>query len=272
MVRLPIAQSIPNTAIRGDGIPSTAPDQNRSAEGVSVVDYLGRCHDALPTSITIGIGPVEETLEEAAEYLARGFRCLKVKLGLDYAEDLERLHALRHQVGPGIHLRVDANQGYSATEALGLARKAGDLDISFIEQPLPAGEVTPMRTMPSELRPLMAADESLHTPKDALALAYDPPFGIFNIKLMKCGGITSGLAIADLAALADIDLMWGCMDESRISITAALHAAYASPATRYLDLDGSFDLSSDVVEGGFALQDGAMLPLPDSTGLGTQLL
>ena len=36
--------------------------------------------------------------------------------------------------------------------------------------------------------------------------------------------------------------MWGCNDESCISIAAALHAAYACPATRYLDLDGSFDL------------------------------
>ena len=43
--------------------------------------------------------------------------------------------------------------------------------------------------------------------------------------------------------------MWGCMDESRISIAAALHAAFASPATRYLDLDGTLDLARDVVRG-----------------------
>ena len=48
--------------------------------------------------------------------------------------------------------------------------------------------------------------------------------------------------------------MWGCMDESRISIAAALHAAFASPATRFLDLDGSLDLARDVVEGGFTLE------------------
>jgi L-alanine-DL-glutamate epimerase-like enolase superfamily enzyme len=52
--------------------------------------------------------------------------------------------------------------------------------------------------------------------------------------------------------------MWGCNDESRIAIAAALHVAFASPATRYLDLDGSFDLATDVVEGGFLLEDGVM--------------
>ncbi len=51
------------------------------SEGVPLVDLLGRCHDALPTSVTIGISSVEETLAEAEDYLGRGFRCLKVKTG-----------------------------------------------------------------------------------------------------------------------------------------------------------------------------------------------
>ena len=61
--------------------------------------------------------------------------------------------------------------------------------------------------------------------------------------------------------------MWGCMDESIISISAALHAALASPATRYLDLDGSLDLARDVVDGGFVLEDGYMRTT-DAPGLG----
>ena len=73
---------------------------------------------------------------------------------------------------------------------------------------------------------------------------------------MKCGGIAPGLEIATMAQYAGIDLMWGCMDESIVSISAALHAALASPATRYLDLDGSLDLARDVVQGGFVLENG----------------
>ncbi len=57
------------------------------------------------------------------------------------------------------------------------------------------------------------------------------------------------------------------MEESIISISAALHVALASPATRYLDLDGSFDLASDRVSGGFVLEDG-MLSTLDVPGLG----
>jgi L-alanine-DL-glutamate epimerase-like enolase superfamily enzyme len=93
--------------------------------------------------------------------------------------------------------------------------------------------------------------------------------GIFNIKLMKCGGVRPALRIATIAEIAGIELMWGCMDESIISISAALHAALASPATRYLDLDGSLDLARDVVSGGFVLQDG-FLSTSDAPGLGVK--
>ncbi|MYF40480.1 MAG: dipeptide epimerase, partial [Rhodothermaceae bacterium] len=117
---------------------------------------------------------------------------------------------------------------------------------------------------------LTPADESLPGPDDALRLAADMPCGLWNIKLMKCGGITGALGISDIAQLAGIGLMWGCMDESVISIAAALHTAYACPQTRYLDLDGSFDLSRDTAKGGFALSDGYM-HLLETPGFGAQL-
>ncbi|MFQ5571355.1 MAG: mandelate racemase/muconate lactonizing enzyme family protein [Rhodothermales bacterium] len=236
--------------------------------GVPLVDFLGRCHDALPTSITIGIKSTDEALTEADEYLGRGFRCLKVKLGHHLDEDLERLHKLREHVGNDVLIRVDANQGYTVEETLRFEPMIGALNLEFVEQPLPASAVAEMRQLPSSLRSRIAADESLHREEDALALARDPvACGIYNIKLMKCGGITSALAIASLADAARLKLMWGCMDESVVSIAAALHTAYACPATRYLDLDGSFDLSRDLATGGFILDNG-YLRIPEAPGLG----
>ena len=246
-------------------------DLAAQAARVSVVDLLGRRHKSLPTSITIGILPLDETLDEADEYIGHGFRTLKVKIGQNLDHDLERLAALRERVGPYIRLRVDANQGYSLRETRVLADRASALDLELIEQPVPANDITALRRLPEDHVSLMAADESLHTEADALYLSKSPPCGIFNIKLMKCGGISSGLAIADLAHWGNIDCMWGCMDESVISITAALHAAYASPATHYLDLDGSLDLARDVATGGFHLSGGKMEIL-DAPGLGVCLL
>lgn len=237
---------------------------------IPVAAMLGSSMKPLPTSITIGILPVEETLKEAREHLACGFNCLKVKLGLDYDEDLERLRALRLTCPESVYIRVDANQGYTIEQARDLFREAHALNLELIEQPLARGEEEDMLKLSEDAQRLMVADESLHGPMDALQLTVSKPFGIWNIKLMKCAGITGALDIADLAALAGIDLMWGCMDESVISIAAALHTAYACPQTRYLDLDGSFDLSKDVARGGFTLSNG-FLHLLEEPGFGVTL-
>lgn len=240
--------------------------------GVPLVDFFGRCHEVLPTSITIGIKPVDETLEEAREYVGRGFTVLKVKLGHDFETDLERLRALRTQWGNAIVIRVDANQGYTLAETQALATWCARLQVEFIEQPMPQHAISDMRTLPMEVRQQMAADESLHDTNDALKLVQpESAFGIYNIKLMKCGGPSEARRIASVAAMANLGVMWGCMDESCISISAALHTAFASPATRYLDLDGSFDLSKDVATGGFLVDKGRMRLVSD-VGVGVTLV
>ena len=227
--------------------------------GLPLADMLGRAHEALPTSITIGIKPVAETLAEAGEYLARGFRVLKVKIGDALDLDLERLSRLRERVGTGVTIRVDANVGYTIEETARFFERTAPLAIEFVEQPVPREAFEEIRTLTPRHRARIAADESLHDERDALALAAgEPACGIFNIKLMKCGGVRPALRIAAIAETAGVALMWGCMDESRVSIAAALHAAFASPATRFLDLDGSLDLARDVVDGGFTLEDGVM--------------
>jgi L-alanine-DL-glutamate epimerase-like enolase superfamily enzyme len=234
--------------------------------GLPLVELLGREHLSLPTSITIGIKSVDATLEEAREYLSRGFRVLKVKLGHSLDEDIERLQRLRELTGRDVAIRVDPNQGYDLEAVRRFVDATNTLDIEFLEQPMPVA--VDVRALPSTVRARLAADERLLNEADALTLATpQPACGIFNIKLMKCGGIWPARRIADLAETAGIELMWGCMDESLVSISAALHVALASPATRYLDLDGSLDLARDVATGGFVLEDGYMRTT-DAPGLG----
>jgi L-Ala-D/L-Glu epimerase len=240
--------------------------------GLPLIDVLGRVHESLPTSITIGICPVDETLAQADDFLARGFSVLKIKTGLHVDEDIERLVKLRERFGAAVDIRVDANQGYNRSTYTHFLAQTKTLNLEFVEQPLPAADLAGMRGLPASVRRNTAADETLLGPRSALACLAPPrPFGIFNIKLMKCGGIATGLRIADLAHDAGIDLMWGCMDESVIGIAGALHAALASPATRYLDLDGSFDLARDVAAGGFVVDKGRIRTL-DGPGLGVKMI
>jgi L-alanine-DL-glutamate epimerase-like enolase superfamily enzyme len=238
----------------------------------SLVDHLGRAHSELATSITIGIKDrLDEVLAEADEYYGRGFRILKVKIGLDIEQDLERIHRLRERFGAAVRLRIDANQGYRAEQLGRLFSTADALGVEFIEQPLPPARNSDLAILTPAQRGKLALDESLLSIDDAYNLVSpNIQCGIFNIKLMKSGGITNALGIARIAAANGVDLMWGCSDESCIGIAAALHAAFASPATRYLDLDGHLDLARDPARGGFTIEQGVMR-LTDAHGLGVTL-
>lgn len=239
---------------------------------ISLAQFLGQKIDTLPTSVTIGIMNVEKTLEEAQEYHDLGFRILKVKTGSNVDEDIERMKKLREKFGGYFKIRVDANQGYDTEMLMNFFQSTLEDDIELIEQPLPAKAVNELKALPAEVKKVIAADESLINPADAFTLASGSRASdIYNIKLMKSGGIYPACQIASIAQSSNIDLMWGCNDESSISITAALHAALSFPNTKYLDLDGSLDLVVDVVKAGFKINEGYM-SINGKSGLGLSKL
>ncbi len=227
---------------------------------IPVVDFYGRKINSLPTSVTIGIKNVPETLQEAQLYYQQGFQVLKIKTGLNVEEDIERILKLHEQFKGKLKIRVDANQGYTFDQLKLFIDKTKHTNIELIEQPLKVGKEKELLQMDLQTRKYFAADESLKNAEAALQFACTNNFGIYNIKLMKCGGVKSALEIANIAKHAKIELFWGCNDESIVSISAALHAAFACNNTKYIDLDGSFDLAEDVVKGGFILKDGYMQP------------
>jgi L-alanine-DL-glutamate epimerase-like enolase superfamily enzyme len=263
-----VLQKFPKTPAARAALDIALHDAFTKYLGVPLVQFLGQKIKSMPTSNTIGIKNVEDTLREAIEYQKQGFSVLKVKLGKDLEEDIARMVKLREQFGNSMVIRIDANQGYTVQQTIDFYSRTKHLNIELIEQPLPAKAIDDLKNLPEEVKKIVAADESLLSPKDAFALVKPPlASGIFNIKLMKCGGINQGLKIADIAYHAGVDLFWGCNDESIVSITAALHAAFACPHTKYIDLDGSLDLAKDEVRGGFILKDGVMY-CSDKPGLG----
>jgi len=167
-----------------------------------------------------------------------------------------------------IKIRVDANRGYSKEELIKFYEKTLHLGLELIEQPMEVDQNNEMLYFPEEIRKICVADESLQNFDDAVRLLKEPkPFGVFNIKLMKCGGVFAAKKIASLAEENGIELMWGCFDESKISISAALHTALSCENTQYIDLDGFFDLGWDLIEGGYRCENGIMSAI-ERPGLG----
>ena len=235
---------------------------------IPLVDYFGQQQQTLPTSITIGIKNIGETLSEAEEYYGMGFRVFKVKTGLNPVLDAERVIKIAERM-PDVVLRVDANQGYSIVDLNEFVKRTVKIKLELIEQPFSTGNfIKYLNELHPSIAKLVVADESLKNPKDGLKLLKEAPgCNIFNIKLMKTGGLLVAKQIVYIAEASKVELMWGCNDESVVSIAAALHLALSSRSTKFIDLDGSLDLIKDVVTGGFLIKNG-MMALNGKNGLG----
>jgi L-alanine-DL-glutamate epimerase-like enolase superfamily enzyme len=238
--------------------------------GVPLVKLWGGEPKPLPTSVTIGVCGVEETLEAAKNWIAQGFRILKVKIGEDVALDAERLRKIREALGPDVVLRVDGNQGYSLEDARTLLRETDGLDLEMIEQPLDARDLDSMCALRAESRVPIVADEAAGTVEECAEIVDRGAAHGINIKLMKCGGPSAARIIHDRAHAAGLSLMLGCNDETRISIAAAAHLALAMPGLKYADLDGHMDLVRDPASGGFEVRDGC-LHVGEQPGLGIEV-
>ena len=107
--------------------------------GIPIVQFYGQEIRSLPTSVTIGIMNVADTMIEADAYVKQGFRVVKVKTGLDVAEDIERILKLRETFQNKLTIRVDANQGYSLADLNRFYTETITADVELIEQPLPVG-------------------------------------------------------------------------------------------------------------------------------------
>jgi len=234
-------------------------------------DLLGGYVHDVSTDCTIGIKKPEEMARDARAIVEKGFNTIKVKIGVDAKEDIERVRMIRKTVGDDTIIRVDANQGYDAKTAIGVAQRLERYNIQLIEQPVPAWDIEGLAMVRHAVNVPIMADESVHTPQDAVQIIRRDAADMINIKLMKAGGIFRGKQIATIAEAAGIPCMIGCMLETRVSITAAAQLAVSTRNIREADLDAPLFLKEDPVkEGGIQYEKGT-LKIPNLPGLGVVL-
>lgn len=235
--------------------------------GLPLWKLLGGYRSSIKTSVTVGIMPVDKTLNHVVMHVQDGFTAIKLKGGLNVEEDIERVIRVREEVGDKIELRFDANQGFSSEQALHFVKKTEAARIELLEQPTPRQKLSQLGAVTNEASIPIMADESILSLKDVFRLARGELVDMVNIKIMKAGGIYEALMINAVARSAGLEVMVGCMDECELAISAGLHFALARPNVLYADLDGFMGLWSDPSKGTVILRRG-VLHASDRPGLG----
>lgn len=189
------------------------------------------------TNFTIGIDSVEKMVAKMQEL---PWPIYKIKLGTN--EDLRIVQELRRHTNSVF--RVDANCAWTAEQTIAIAPKLKALQVEFIEQPLPASDREGMKEVYAKSALPVIADESCITEKD-VAECHGLFHGV-NVKLTKCGGLTSALRMISQAKRLGMKTMVGCMTESSVGISAIAHLL---PLLDYVDMDGSLLIKNDPATG-----------------------
>src|SRR5690606_26215475 len=221
--------------------------------GAPLYKLLGGGDPVITTDITISVDTIDKMVADSLKAVERGFDSLKIKVGKDIGVDIERTKAIHAAVEGRALLRLDANQGWSAKQAvyaLQTLEEAG-VKLELVEQPVKAHDLEGLRYVTERVHTPVMADESVFGPMEVIELIRMRAADIVNIKLMKTGGISNAVRIADICGMHGIDCMIGCMLESSIGVGAAVHLAVAkSDVITKVDLDGPSLCQFDPVDSG----------------------
>lgn len=231
----------------------------------------GREADAIRVHATLPFMSTAETAARAVSYLDRGFRKIKLRVGLEpFERDVERMRALRaaidgHPTGRGAVIGVDANQAWTAKEAIRRLGRLLAFDVAFVEQPVAAADVAGLAQVRRAVDATVIADESCATPADMLRLIREEAADGFHLKLVKAGGPGALMRMVAMAETAGLPYMIGQMDEGMLATAAAIQCGLASRAMSY-ELWGYQRVGWQPFAG-LEMTDG-IVTVPDAPGLG----
>jgi len=238
--------------------------------GAPLYKMLGGGDPVITTDITISVDYIDKMVADSIAAVERGFETLKIKIGKDIGVDIERVKAIHAAVDGRALLRLDANQGWTAKQAVYALQTLEDAGVrlELVEQPVKAQDLDGLKYVTDRVHTPIMADESVFGPAEVIELIRMRAADIINIKLMKTGGLSKAIQIADICALYQVECMIGCMIETSISVAAAVHLAVAkSNVITKIDLDGPSLCMFNPVEGGVIFNE-SEISIPDAPGLG----
>ncbi|MBS7809648.1 mandelate racemase/muconate lactonizing enzyme family protein [Roseococcus pinisoli] len=226
-----------------------------------------------------GGDPLRYLPEEAAGYVAEGFRAVKLKVGFGIAEDLAATRAVREAIGPDIGLMVDANHAYDAVAAIRLGRLIEPLDIGWFEEPVPPEDLAGHRAVKAALGIPVASGECEFTRFGFREMLVQGAVDIIQPDTCSAGGLSECKKIADMAAAFGVRYNPHCWGTG-IGLAAALQLSAVLPTHTPTSLAPAqplfeFDRTEHPIRQAILKQPlepvGGMMRIPTGPGLGIEI-
>ncbi len=239
--------------------------------GVSLPVFLGSATHRVDTDVTLAAGDADGLAATARNRVVDGFAVLKMKVGTDASTDAARVAAVRAAVGADVSIRLDANQGWTPRQAVRVISTLEDqgLGVELVEQPVAAADLDGLAWVTARVGTPVMADESVYGLRDLVEVIRRRAADLVNVKLAKCGGLSTGRALLELARAHDMGTAVGSMMETHVGLGAAASLAAACGTSVVADLDAAWWARESPYVGGLRYDRAAVL-LPETPGLGIE--
>jgi L-alanine-DL-glutamate epimerase-like enolase superfamily enzyme len=218
-----------------------------------LVDLVGgRVRDSFPVVGGIGTDSPEGMARSAREYVDRGFKTIKLKIGEVGNADLDvaRVRLVREEVGPDIVIRVDANQAYDTDVrgAISLIRKLEPYELDHVEQPLAGWHLEGMARIRDAIDTRLMADECVYSAGDARRVIEAGAADVIKLKMAKNGGYRKCQEIIALCSVAGVEVELGNGMQTSVASLHELSLACSNPMVHPAgEFPGPDKLVSDIL-------------------------
>jgi L-alanine-DL-glutamate epimerase-like enolase superfamily enzyme len=232
--------------------------------------FGGLCRREVPVMRMLGLKPPKETADEALGLVERGYRYVKIKIGLDDKRDIETVKRTRDALGEDVFISVDANQAYTPMHAVKVLNQLTDCNLVVVEQPVRQDDVRGMAFVRQHVNIPIMADEGVNTPTDALRLIEADAMDAVSIKLWKMGGYYKSREIASVCSAANVSVHVGSTAGSQLMEAMQLHFCASIPELFAGAEIGEFESLIDDPASGLTVEQGT-LRVSERPGLGVDM-
>jgi D-galactarolactone cycloisomerase len=222
--------------------------------------------------------PLRYLADEAAGYVAEGFKAVKLKVGFGVEEDAAVTRAVREAIGPRIALMVDANHAFDATAAIRLGRVIEAHDIAWFEEPVPPEDHAGYREVKRALSIPIAGGEAEFTRWGFRALLSERLVDIAQPDVCAAGGLSECKKIADMANAFGVRVnphVWGTGVALAASLQLIATLPHNPPGLYPLEPLLEFDQSEHPIRMAVLqqpiVQRAGWVEIPDGPGLGIEI-